>query len=365
MDRLVSVDVVARTMSNDKLAITWTEDGSITSIFDRVANRELLRPDSRGASLTLGVDLPNEYDAWDLEHWARRSNIVLENDAVSATTVEAAERGPLVGILKVHRTFGQSAVTQRFALRAGSARLDVEFDIDWHEDEKVLSVEFPLDVHSDHVDCGIQFGSVARPRYPNTSWDAAKFEVCAHRWVDVSEPGFGVAILNDGRYGHAVQGDSIAVTLLRAPNWPDPTADRGFHRTTISVFPHAGDRCAVVGEAEALNTPLRVVRGTNQDALPQPIAVIPDGRVEVSAIKRADDRSGDVVVRMFERTGAVAALLLTVGSGKETTNSDHASMFQRTNLLEDREPEHGVGAVVTDGAHVRLRPFEIVTLRGM
>ena len=104
---------------------------------------------------------------------------------------------------------------------------------------------FPLDVRADIARCDVQFGTVARPTHPSNPWDAAKFEVCAHRFVDVAEPDFGVAILNDGRYGHCVFDGAVRVSLARAAKYPDPTADHGRHRVTLAVLPHGGDPALV------------------------------------------------------------------------------------------------------------------------
>ena len=140
-------------------------------------------------------------------------------------------------------------------MRASTSR----FDIDWHEDEKLLSLMVPIDVHTRDALCDIQFGHVRRPTHASSSWDAAKFEVCAHRYVDFAEPSFGVAVLNDGRYGHGVQDGGVSVSLLRAAKYPDPDADHGRHVVTISVLPHGAGLHEVMHEAEALNMPLRIV----------------------------------------------------------------------------------------------------------
>ncbi len=347
----VEVDEAAQTMRNGVLSVQWDATGALVSIVDRRAGRELLVDGTHGAAIELAPDHPVEYDAWDLESWTRRNAVEID----ACESIEVVERGPFVAVVRVTRRVGRSSsLVQDYVLRAGSARLDVVFDIDWHEDEHVLSVAFPLAVHSATVECGVQFGVVSRPRYPNTSWDAAKFEVCAHRFVDVREPGFGVAVLNDSRYGHSVLGGGVRVTLLRAPNWPAPNADRGRHRTTVSVFPHGPGLHKVVQEAEALNTPLRVVPGGGgRSAAGEPVRVtVGHPGVQVSALKLADDESGDVVVRLFEavgdRAGARVALPWPIASA------------ERVNLLEDS----GEPVDVVDGAAlVSMRPFELVTLR--
>ncbi len=354
VERPVEVDEGARTIGNGMITARWDDSGALVSIVDHRAGpdgREVLVVGRRGAAIELAPDHPVEYDAWDLEAWARRNAVEID----ACESIEVVERGPLVASVRVTRTFGASTLTQEYVLRAGSSRLDVVFDIDWHEDEKLLSVAFPLAVHSHTVECGVQFGVVSRPRYPNTSWDAAKFEVCAHRFVDVSEPTFGVAILDDSRYGHDVQGDAVRVSLLRAPNWPSPVADRGRHRTTVSVFPHGAGLSDVVREADALNTPLRTVRSSTPFAPGGPgyaIEVDHPG-AQVSAVKPADDESGDVIVRVFEAVGDRAEVSLNT--------SWPISGAERTNLLEDP----GVPITTVDHHTVRctLRPFEVATLR--
>ena len=341
-----AVIVGGNTMRNSSVAITWNDAGELISMIDCVTNREVFAAGQSGARIEIADDLPNEYDAWDLEAWARASTEVI----TACTSIETLASGPLVGKVRVTRAFGVSTLSQTYTLRAGSPRLDIEFDIDWHEDEKVLSVAFPIDVHSSAVECGIQFGSVSRPRYPNTSWDAAKFEVCAHRWVDVSEGNFGVAVLNDGRYGHAVQGDAVRVTLQRAPKWPDPTADRGRHNTTVSVLVHSGDRIAVTNEAERLNEPVRLVTGVRAE--PMAILVgIGDLRLEASAVKRADDRSGDLILRTFERTGQRAEFNVTIESPKRITMTD---------LLET---PIGSGSPISMTDIAAVQPFGLTTTR--
>jgi len=307
-----------------------------------------LLPPGRTIALTLAEDHPVEFDAWDVESWTIASARPLDGQAV----VEVLDAGPLVGSVRVRRTFGASTVIQTFRLRAGSARLDIEHEIDWQEDERLLSLDVPLDVRADTAACDIQFGHVMRPTHASSSWDAAKFEVCAHRFVDLSEPAFGVAVLNDGRFGHSLFHAGVRVSLLRAARYPDPDADRGTHRVTVSVLPHGPGLHAALHEAEALNMPLRVVDGTAAE-MPPPVVVVDGPGVQLSAVKRADDGSGDLVVRLSEMCGARTRVTVRFPDR-------HVEQADRANLLE--EPQAAVD--VTDGiVAVTLRPFELVTLR--
>ena len=223
-------------------------------------------------------------------------------------------------------------------------------------------MSFPLDVRADTAACDVQFGVTHRPTHPSSPWDAAKFEVCAHRYVSVAEPSFGAAVINDGRYGHAVFDGAISVSLARAAKYPDPDADQGRHRVTLAVRPHDGDLADVRAAAARLNRPVRVVEWasdvTANEPLPhEPIITVSSDRagvsgVEVDAVKLADDGSGDLIVRLHEAVGDRCRLALR---GRR-----RLAMVWRCNLLEETErgEEVGDGVVSTP-----LRPFELVTLR--
>ncbi|MFV0315915.1 MAG: alpha-mannosidase [Microthrixaceae bacterium] len=355
-----AVVVEGGSISNSSIAVTLDPSGEITSIRDLRFSRELLPHGRCAATLLLAPDQPVEYDAWDLEEWTvPRSVVVPANGGV-----EVLERGPLLGRLRTRHTFGRSSVERTITLRAGSPRIDIGLQIEWHEDEKLLSVDFPLDVRTDAARCDAQFGFLERPTHRNTSWDAAKFEVCAHRWVDLSEPGFGVAVLNDGRYGHGVQDGGIRVSVLRAPRYPDPDADRGSHALTLALLPHGPQLADVVCEAEALNYPIRAVlrpqdvRATNVPQSPA-ILEVSDPRVSVSALKPADDGSGDLIVRMWESTGDRVALEL---------RTDRALVAAtRCDALEDPaasgDRQDSPLSVIDGVLALEMRPFELVTLR--
>ena len=342
-DRVV---VTERSMNNGLIAVSWNLDGEITSIIDVVRGRQVL-PVGKRITVELAPDHPVEYDAWDLESWTAR----LGTPITSAVSVEVVATDPLLAQLVARRAFGSSTLTQTCAMRAGSARFDITFDIDWHEDEKLLSLMVPVDVRSRDAVCDVQFGHVRRPTHASTSWDAAKFEVCAHRFVDLSEPSFGVAVLNDGRYGHGVQHGGVRVSLQRAAKYPDPDADHGRHSVTIAVLPHGAGLHDVLHEAEALNLPLRVVSGGAMSA-PSPVVSIDHRGVQVSSVKRADDGSGDLIVRLYEACGDRS--LVTV---RTPWRIEGAS---RCNLLE--EPAGGFEC--SDGiVSFTMQPFELLTLR--
>ncbi len=360
-DRVVCTD---SSMTNSRLAVRWDHAGNLCSIIDLVRARELLPAGTLGAVLELAPDHPVEYDAWDLEGWTRANAVALTD--VHDVTVEVTDTGPLVGRVVVRRTFGPSSSTITYELAAGSGALVVHVELDWQHDEHLLSMAFPLDVRADVARCDVQFGTVARPTHPSNPWDAAKFEVCAHRFVDVAEPDFGVAILNDGRYGHCVFDGAVRVSLARAAKYPDPSADHGRHRVTLAVLPHGGDPALVRAAASRLNSPVRVIGVGDEDGATGPgtgarrppvVSVLghssgASAGVQIDAVKQADDGSGDLVVRFHEAIGNRTAL--------DVRADRRVVAAWQCNLLEEptRAEEVGDGHVA-----MTVRPFQIVTLR--
>ena len=350
------VVVTDRSMANQHLAVRWNKQGDLVSVIDIASRRELVTEGATLGSLELARDQPVEYDAWDLESWTREHARPVTGGKV---TVDA--QGPLVGRVRVERKFGPSTVATVYELRSGSRQLDIHLDIDWHHDEHLLSMAFPLDVRSDAAACDVQFGVTHRPTHPSSPWDAAKFEVCAHRFVSVSEPSFGVAVLNNGRYGHSIFDGAIRVSLARAAKYPDPGADRGRHVVSLAVRPHDGDLGAVRAAAELFNKPVQLILGSsNGPDRPMTAPVIeivgycgaPALGVEVDAVKLADDGSGNLIVRLHEAVGDRTPITLRART--------RIGAAWRCDLMEtpQRGEEVGDGVLV-----VTLRPFELITLR--
>ncbi len=328
-------------LTTDELRVVIDDRGLITSIVDRVADRELVAPGRAANLLQLHRDTPTYWDAWDIDAHYRRHGVDLVDGEVSRV-----EDG-----VRIVRTVGASTITQTVALRGRSVEIDTR--VDWHERQKLLKLAFGLDLLADRAASEIQFGHVHRPTHTNTSWDAARFETCAHRWVHVGEPGYGVAVANDATYGHDITRDgrttTVRLSLLRAPLFPDPEADQGEHRFRVAL--RAG---ATIGDAVAegyrLNLPVRRVCGGNDIA---PLIVVDDPAVVVEAVKLAEDGSGDVVVRLYEAFG-------TRASTRITPTFEHVSVTE-TDLLETPLP----APVALDGDRLHVRPFQIVTLRYM
>jgi alpha-mannosidase len=213
-----------------------------------------------------------------------------------------------------------------------------------------LKVAFPVAVRSPRATYEIQFGHVERSTHANTSWDQARFEVCAHRWADLGEAGYGVALLNDCKYGHDIQGSVMRLSLLRSPTHPDPNADKGKHRFTYALMPHSGSfqEAGVIAAAEDLNAPLRVQRGQSGR---RSLIEVDAPQLVVEAIKRAED-SDAVVVRLYEAWGGRCHARL-----RTTLPVSRAHLCD---LLERERME----VPVRDGAlELAVEPFKILTLK--
>ncbi|MFI6004169.1 alpha-mannosidase [Streptomyces sp. NPDC051366] len=344
-------------LANGRLLVEIDGRGLIVSAYDLEARREAVAPGQAANLLQIHPDFPNMWDAWDIDAFYRNS----VTDLVESDALEVAQTGPDAVTVRVARSFGRSTVVQSITLRAGAKTVDMVTEVDWHETEKFLKAAFPLDVKAERSASETQFGHVHRATHTNTSWEAAKFEICAHRWIHVEEPGWGTAVLNDSTYGHDVTRDmrpdggqttTVRLSLLRAPRYPDPETDQGAHTLRFSLAPGAGIGDAV-REGHALNLPERVVSGAAPVA---PLLTLDNDAVVVEAVKLAEDRSGAVVVRLYESRGGRATAVLTAGFP--------LSAAVESDLLERPLSGTAVGAPTRSGAvPLTLRPFQIVTVR--
>ncbi|MFD0275077.1 alpha-mannosidase [Kitasatospora sp. NPDC127111] len=346
-------------LANGLLSVTVDGDGLVVSAVDLATGRETVAPGARANLLQLHPDFPNMWDAWDVDEFYRNT----VTDLTGADSVTVAADAPDAAAVRVARSFGSSTVVQTLTLRAGAKRLDIDTEVDWHETEKFLKAAFPLDVHTERYAAETQFGHLYRPTHTNTSWDAAKFEACNHRFVHLDEPGWGVALVTASTYGHDVtrtvrEDDggtttTVRFSLLRAPRFPDPRTDQGTHRFRHALVPGAGIPDAV-REGYLISLPERTVTGSVEAV--RPLVELDEDAIVVSAVKLADDGSGDLVVRVYEANGGRAR-------GRLTTSFPLAGAVP-CDLLE--RPWDGTrGEIAADGAGVTLalRPFELVTLR--
>jgi alpha-mannosidase len=340
-------------LENEVLRVSIAGNGQLKSIHDMEANRDVLAPGAEGNVLCLYADVPNANDAWDIDIFHAET----KKELSKAVSVSIVESHPLRAAVRVERIFGKSRVVQKIVLEADSRRIDFDTEVDWHERHKLLKAAFPVEVRSSHATYEIQFGHLERPTHYNTSWDMARFEVCGQKWADLSEPGYGVALLNDCKYGYDIHGHIMQISLLRAPTEPDPEADQGHHLFTYSLYPHRGSfqQAGVIEAAYQLNIPPRMAAlAPNSDGdLAKSFSWLRASRpgVYIEAVKRAEDGNG-VIVRFYEGHGARGATAIEFGWP--------VKKVIRTNLIE--QDQESV-LLAQQSVHIPLKPFEIVTLR--
>jgi alpha-mannosidase len=337
----------ATTLENQFLRIKIASDGTLQSVFDKTAAREILA--GRGNQIWAYTDIPREWDAWEID--AKYAQDGVELLATSKSKLEL--NGTLEACILVERRFNDAVIEQRYRLRSGSKRLDIETHIRWQGRRTLLRALFPLELRSFEAWYETAFGAIARPTHRNTSWDAARFEVNAHRWADLSEAGYGVSLLNDGKYGHSTHQNVMGLTLLRSPVFPDPLAEEGDHHFTYSIYPHQGDwRGNTILEAHDLNAPLQacvVPASSGKWNSSMSFVELHGTGLRLSSLKKAED-SDEVVLRLYEAFGGRGTAKLETGLG--------IKKVLQINFLED-EPSNSSAA----GFELNFTPFSVVSLK--
>lgn len=339
-------------LENEFLRVEFSPSGDITRIFDKTARREVLASGEVGNQFQAFEDRPKDFDAWDIDIYYDDKTWFAE----PASSITLVESGPLRWTVEVKRSILHSEIIQRISLRHHSPRIDFETTVHWNERHTLLKVAFPVDVLAPAATYEIQWGNVQRPTHKNTSWDWARFETCAHKWVDLSEGGYGVSLLNDCKYGHDIHDNVIRLTLLRSPTSPDPMADVGEHHFVYSLYPHTGgwdER--VQAEAYALNDPVISYRSSAKgDKLITEhgsLLTASAPNVVIETVKMAEDGDG-IIVRLYEshrKRGQVAVrFAFAVENAWET------------NLLEENQ---AALRVEHDSILLDLKPYQIMTMR--
>jgi alpha-mannosidase len=333
------VSASGRRLENAFLSVKIGKDGTLASVFDKRAERECLA--DRGNQIWAYSDKPRNWDAWDVEEDFSRTG-----EEVTASRIEVTEKGPHRGAIRIVRRFRQSEIVQSVRLWANSARLDFKTDIDWRQRRVLLKARFPLAIRADHATFECAAGVVRRPTHRNTSWEQARFEVAAHRFADLSEHGYGVALLNDGKYGHHALHNELGLSLLRSPVYPDPLADEGRQSFTYALVPHQGDWLAggVLAEAEDLNQPL-LVRSVTADTESTWTAAAVDGlSLGLAGFKPTEDGSA-LIMRTYEPAGARGRTAVRLAEGWK--------LSEEVDILEER----------TGRADLAFSPFQIHSWR--
>lgn len=334
--------------------VRFDANAEITSLVDIREDRELIQKGRMGNRLTVYEDRPAEFDAWNIDEGYLEKSW----DVIDVEEFKVLENGPETAALHVRRRFQDSMIEQTIRFYRHTARIDFQTRVDWQEHQQLLRVSFPVDILAHEADYEIQFGNVKRPTHKNTSWDRARFEVCAHKWADLSEPGYGVALMNDCKYGYDVHEGVMGLTLIKSGIFPNPDADQGQHEFTYALFPHQGDfrKGSVVREAYDLNCPMawEKVQGIYEDSFS--MLQIAEENVMSDTVKAAEDGNG-IIVRIYETWGMRTKVHVNfpLAPDAQVTVCDCMENFSGV--------ENADMTRVQDGWSFTMKPYEIKTLR--
>ena len=335
------------TLTTPFYRVTLDENGHFSSIYDLEYDRETVQPGRRANLLRMFEDKPIYYDNWDIDDYYTEKSWDVDN----LTKLEWTEMGPVRATLRLEYEIAGVTVAQDVRFYADSRRIDFETVVDWTLHQHLLKVEFPVAVHSDEATFDIQFGSLKRKVHKNTSWDKARFEYGGQKWMDFSEGHYGVALLNDCKYGHSVSNGVLSLTLIKSGIEPNPDADVEKHYFTYAIMPHGGGwrEGGVVREGYKLNQPAYALAEA-AEGLSYSFASAEPANIVLETVKAAEDGSG-TVLRLYECDDALTKASLRLPEGTKRAF--------KCNLLEEREEELEI-----DGGRAALtfKPFEIVTI---
>lgn len=339
-------------LDNKFFTIKFDKDMNIISLFDKVNNRQVLKKEEKANTLFAFEDKPHNNDAWDINVYYQEK--MWEINEVES--VEIGECGPVRSSLIVKRRFLDSTITQTIYVYNDIPRIDFKNIIDWKEKQILVKVAFPVDVHAEKATYEIQYGNVERPTHWNTSWDFAKFEVCGHKWADISEDDYGVSILNDCKYGYDIKDSVMRLTLLKSAVEPNEDADREVHEFTYSLYPHRGNwkTAGTAAMAYNLNCPMySILMEAQNGIMPTEFSLININKenVFIEVVKEAED-SEDLIVRMYEYCNRRANVKI--------------SLFTDINCVYETDlMENDLQEIVHSGNNfdVEIKPFEIKTFK--
>ncbi len=351
-DEECRVKISENTIENDYFILTIDKAGRITGLYDKRFDREVLSVGRAANEFRIYEDMPLEYENWELaEYYPSKCRIL--NEAAEITEIsDGCRRG-----FKIKRRYRSSFITQYLYMYNNTQRIDVINEIDWAEQKQLVKIEFPFNIHTEKAVYDIQFGNVERNTHRNTSWDSARFEVCGHKWVDVSEYGYGVSLLNDCKYGFSSKSGSVQLTALKCGTYPNPKADQGKHVFSYSIYPHKGDfrGGATVREAYSFNQPLESVsvKANRKGSLPKNFSFVSSDseNVIIETLKQCEDGNG-FILRMYDAYDCVSSPVLTFGMPVE--KAEVCDLMENTLYSLPCE---------NNKLQVSLKNYEILTLK--
>lgn len=326
--------------------VELNEAGHMTSLVDKKADRQVLAKGAKANVIQMFEDKPLAHEAWDIDIYYQEKM----REVTDLTRMEVTEQGPLHMVVRLEWNYMNTKIKQDMTFYVEDKRIDFKTWVDFRERKQLMKVAFPVDIRSTYATYDVQYGNVQRPTHWNTSWDWARFETVAHKWVDLSERNYGVSLMNDCKYGHDIKNNVIRLTLLKSATHPDTEQDQGEHEFTYSLLPHEGSWVDADTEIRAyyLNNPLKVEAGkAKEDAYS--FLNIDNKYIEVDAVKRSEDGK-TLVIRCHEYTG---------GKQKATITLDaKVKGWQESNLMEKPEGDHFTSEAIT----LEFGPYEVKTV---
>ena len=333
-------------------SVKFDENCNITSLIHKETGRSVAKEGELLNRLIAYEDRPNSHDAWDVKIYYDEKYDFIDD----VQSCEIVEDGSVRTVMKVVRNFKKSVINQYFIFYTDFARIDVQYVIDWKEENILIKADYPVDVNTNKATYDIQFGNLERTTHNNTTWDYSAFEVCGHKWADLSDNGFGLSILNDCKYGWTIKDGHIKPSILRCATTPNHAQDREMHYVTYSIYPHAGNVASsdVVKEAYALNIPLYSKEAKKNDGAicaEYGFCFCDKDNVIIETVKKAED-SDCIVVRTYETWNKATNCTLTF--------PENVKKAYTTNILENKDEEI---AISNGKAELSYRPFEIKTIK--
>ena len=318
----------------------------MTSLVDKKADRQVLAKGAKANVIQMFEDKPLAHEAWDIDIYYQEKM----REVTDLTRMEVTEKGPLHMVVRLEWNYMNTKIKQDMTFYVEDKRIDFKTWVDFRERKQLMKVAFPVDIRSTYATYDVQYGNVQRPTHWNTSWDWARFETVAHKWVDLSERNYGVSLMNDCKYGHDIKNNVIRLTLLKSATHPDTEQDQGEHEFTYSLLPHEGSWVDADTEIRAyyLNNPLKVEAGKAKEDV-YSFLNIDNKYIEVDAVKRSEDGK-TLVIRCHEYTG---------GKQKATITLDaKVKGWQESNLMEKPEGDHFISEAIT----LEFGPYEVKTV---
>lgn len=346
-----NIKISERSAENSFFVLEIDDAGRIRRLYDKRSDRELLKQGAYANEFFIYEDMPFEYENWELAEYYDSKRLEFDGNATISIICDGCRSG-----FKISREYHNSTITQEMYLYEGIERIDVINRIDWHEKKQIVKIAFPFDIHTNKAVYDIQFGNVERNTYSNTSWDRAKFEVCGHKWVDMSEQNYGVSLLNDCKYGFSTKENILMLTVLKCGTYPNETADQGTHEFSYSIYPHKGNFASggTVKAAYSFNQSLKSVEiGAGSGNIPSQYEFVKcdSENIIIDSFKQCED-SDDYILRLYDSFDCHSDAVLKFGL--PIKNAELCDLME--NPIEQLDFNG-------DALKVRVGNYEILTLK--